>query len=270
MKIKLKPHAEYVLITIGYLENLVKHDPDFKKRAAKQIGVEAPKSVYTEADSIIYVMTILRSMIEFRDLNYSQPITKFNYFRKALQGLHFMEANYLNNPKARIGEADREQIIAAVKQFYRRAKTRFALGFGNFNATQDDRIAQISLLTFIAFAASGMISKLSDSSHRIETSERESELLNFDDLYQYLLNDPEIRQSLNKKKALETDAIRQIYNDFNTLLPDFSEDRKYMVTGYAAISLGVMSIADYNKETSSYESVNRFIKSRVKGVITST
>lgn len=270
MNLKLKPHAEYVLITIGYLENLVKHDPDFKQRAARQIGVEAPKSVYTEAESIEYVMTILRSMIEFRDLNYSQPITKFNYFKKALQGLHLMETNYLNNPKARISEADKEQIIKAVKQFYRMAKTRFVLGFGNFNATRDDRIAQVSLLTFLAFAASGMISNLSVSSQDVETIENKSELFNFDDLYQFLLTDPEIRQSLNKKKALETDAIRQIYQDFNTLLPDFSEDRKYMVTGYAALSLGVISIADYNSTPSAYQSVNRLIKSRIKGVITST
>mgnify|MGYP003409438366 CR=1 FL=1 len=71
-------------------------------------------------------------------------------------------------------------------------------------------------------------------------------------------------------KSLDTHHIETIFNEVNKLMPKLSLHRRQILTGYIALNFGIIKESDYKPATSSYNSLNNFLKARIKGVLSKT
>lgn len=71
-------------------------------------------------------------------------------------------------------------------------------------------------------------------------------------------------------KPLDTHHINAIFDEVNKLMPKLSLHRRQILTGYIALNFGIIKESDYKPATSSYNSLNNFLKARIKGVLSKT
>ncbi|MFZ1636075.1 MAG: hypothetical protein WAT43_19485 [Chitinophagales bacterium] len=98
-----------------------------------------------------------------------------------------------------------------------------------------------------------------------QSIEKKNPLMNIYDAFKNLEKDIHL-----DNKSLVTHHIKTIFKEVNELMPKLSLHRRQIITGYLALNFGIIKESDYKPATSSYNSLNNFLKARIKGVLSKT
>ncbi|MBK7568307.1 MAG: hypothetical protein IPI31_10845 [Bacteroidetes bacterium] len=77
MRVYPKKHAHNILITIGYLENMLKHSPEFNNTLSLNLKPEEKSSFLTDYESIKYLRLLMASVVEVPEMTFTKPFTKW-------------------------------------------------------------------------------------------------------------------------------------------------------------------------------------------------
>lgn len=268
MKIYTKRHSEYILITIGYLENLLKYNPEFNNTLSLNLKPSEKSSILTDYESIKYLKLLMGSVVEMPKMNFTKPLTKWEYLRNAVKTIQNIKQDYLNAINTKLNENEKIDIIKGVKAFYKSGNHRLLFSYSSHNATNEDRIGHyVVTMAFTLVAAyfiKAFLPKSDDSTEVVETVQNEE--ANLDEFFDAIFDNPELEELLSETHRSKNESIRLIYKELESILPNFTPHRKYIITGYIAEGFGLLSFDD-KAEFNNYNSKNHYFEARVKSLV---
>ncbi|MBK7439951.1 MAG: hypothetical protein IPI65_00035 [Bacteroidetes bacterium] len=117
------------------------------------------------------------SVVEMPKMNFTKPLTKWEYLRNAVKTIQNIKQDYLNAINTKLNENEKIDIIKGVKAFYKSGNHRLLFSYSSHNATNEDRIGHyVVTMAFTLVAAyfiKAFLPKSDDSTEVVETVENE-------------------------------------------------------------------------------------------------
>jgi len=110
IKIKTKKYAEYILITIGYLENLLKYNPDFKNTLSLKLK-PTNKGILNDYDSILGLKMVLEMIVEMPGMVFTKPIERREYYSNSIKSIQFAKKNYIDLKVVSLSKEEKRKYI---------------------------------------------------------------------------------------------------------------------------------------------------------------
>lgn len=304
MKPKLKPNIEKFLITLSYLQNLIEKKPEIVNDYLIKSQLTEIELGIAPLDLFKIISGTIELIIEIPEYKFSNLISVEEYSAKADSSIKYITANYLDVPNNGLSPKEKKYIITGLKDFYLSTENNL-IPFNQYNSTKHDRIAYsvlasaffvFALTLIVSFIAKGWgkpevlgkIKKITpkpivlrsrnsivDLSEYLKISVPKKNEVKANSKNNKLLNVYNIFKTIEKdmhldNKALDTHHIQTIFNEVAVLMPKLSAHRRQILTGYIALNFGIINERDYKPATSSYNSLNNFLNTRVKGVVPKT
>ena len=154
MKIYPKKHAHKILITIGYLENLLKYNPEFNNTLSINLKPKEHASILTDYESIKNLKILMASVVEMPEMHFTKPVSKWQYLRNAIETIQKIKQDYLGAKNNKLNDKEKIEIIKGLKEFYKSGNHRLLFTYSSHNATNDDRLGHyVVTMTLSMFAA---------------------------------------------------------------------------------------------------------------------